>query len=220
MSEKRYSAWQILGVLAVVVSLCAASLAGGLFLGYQWGQASGMARAFAGQGRSERTQAPLPAFPMPFGGPERRFGGQPQRAYLGVRFETITPELAEAEELGVESGAIIREVVPGSPADEAGLEVGDIVQQVDGETVDAEHPLGARIMAHAPGDEVKLTVRREGEAHEIAVTLGARDAAEPLPLPRSRSGPGFRFELRCTPEPCSSLPFFRYLYRDDQPPKD
>src|SRR3990172_1843789 len=163
MSEKRYSAWQILGVLAVVVSLCAASLAGGLFLGYQWGQASGMARAFAGQGRSERTQAPLPAFPMPFGGPERRFGGQPQRAYLGVRFETITPELAE------------------------GGEVGEIVEQVDGETVDAEHPLGVRIMAHAPGDEVKLTVRREGEAHEIAVTLGARDAVVPLPLPRSPS---------------------------------
>ena len=95
MSEKRYSAWQILGGLAVVVSLCAASLAGGLFIGYQWGRASGMARAFAGQGRSERAPVPIPALPLPFE-PGRRLGDLPHHAYLGVRFEMITPELAEA----------------------------------------------------------------------------------------------------------------------------
>ncbi len=219
MSEQRYSLWHILAVVAIVLALGAVSLGGGLFLGYQWGHAAGRAQALSrmrAQGAAPRQVIPVPfdRAPQP--------GGQAQRPYLGVRFEMITPELAQAENLSVQSGALIREVVPDGPADQAGLKAGDIVQKVDGEPVDAEHTLRARIAARHPGDEVTLTVLREGETHEIKVTLGHQEAGEVAPSPegefgpRFRIGPGFRFELRCSPEPCPDLPLFRFFPQDRQ----
>jgi len=223
MSERRFSLWHVLGIVGAVLALGAVSLGGGLFLGYQWGHAAGRAQALSRM--RAQGDAPRPVIPLPF---ERapRPGGQAQRPYLGVRFEMITPELAAAENLSVESGAVIREVVPHSPADKAGLKAGDIVQQVDGEPVDAEHTLRERVAARHPGDAVTLTVLREGETHEIKVTLGHQEAGEELPFPEGdvrpgfRIGPGFRFEFRCSPEPCPDPPFFRFFPRDRERPQD
>ena len=171
MSEQRYSLWHILGIMTLVLVLGVASLACGLVIGYQWGHAAGRAAALARL--RTHAEAPYPLPPLPFER-ETRPGNKDGRSYLGVRFEMITPELAKAENLSVDSGAIVREVIPGGPAEAAGLKAGDIVQKVDGEAVDAQHTLRDRIAAHRPGDEVKLTVLRGGETHEIKVTLGAQ----------------------------------------------
>jgi membrane-associated protease RseP (regulator of RpoE activity) len=214
MAEHRFSARQVLGMLALVLSLCAASLAGGVALGYQWGRATGRAAALAE--RAGRPEAPDSGLPLPF---EWRlpFQDSPARPYLGVEFEMITPELAEAEALPVDEGALIRSVAADTPAEAAGLRVGDIVQEVEGEPVDAGHSLRDRIMAHQPGDQVALTILRGGETLEVTVTLAERPASPPIPFPRGElpSGPGFRFEFRCTPEPCPFQPFFDRLPRDE-----
>jgi membrane-associated protease RseP (regulator of RpoE activity) len=206
MSEHRLSFWQVLGLLALVLTLCAVSLAGGVFLGYQWGRANGMALALRERASS---QTETPRFTIPFlpepNQPSDRPANQP---YLGVRFEMITPELAEAEKLEVEEGAILREVTPGSPADKAGLKAGDIVQAVDGEAVNADHTLRDRIMAHQPGDEVTLKILREGETLEVKATLGTRPASLPFARGEFPLTPGFHFEFRCSPEPCPFPPFF------------
>jgi membrane-associated protease RseP (regulator of RpoE activity) len=201
MSEQRFSIWHVLGLLALVIALCTTTLAGGVFLGYQWGRASGLAA-------SERANAPQarPDFPeLP-----RHFSNQPDQPYLGVQFEMITPELAEAEKLGTEAGAVIRGVAPGSPAEQAGLMVGDVVQEIDGEAVDAEHTLRALVAAHQPDDEATLSILRGTESLEIRVTLGTRPVPD-IPLPQGEVfpefGPGYRFEFRCSPEPCQFLPF-------------
>jgi S1-C subfamily serine protease len=74
----------------------------------------------------------------------------------------------------------VTEVAADGPADEAGLEVGDVIIAVDGIALDAEHELSAEIRGHDPGDEILLTVIRRGEdtkVLEVEVTLG-RDTDE------------------------------------------
>ena len=202
MSEQRFSIWHVLGLLALVLALCTTTLAGGVFLGYQWGRASGLAAA-SGRGNAPHALPGFPELPRPF-------TNQPNQPYLGVQFEMITPELAEAEKLGAQVGAVLRAVAPGSPAEQAGLMVGDVVQEVDGEAVDAEHTLRDLVAAHKPADEVTLTISRGTESLEIKVTLGARPVPD-IPFPQGELfpefGPGYRFEFRCSPEPCRFLPF-------------
>ena len=60
------------------------------------------------------------------------------------------------------------------PAAAAGLEDGDIVQQIDGKVIDEEHPLDATLSQFSPGDTVAVTVLRDGQTLTIDVTLGTR----------------------------------------------
>ena len=102
--------------------------------------------------------------------------------FIGIRYLMITKELAEERKLAVESGALLvagdgsGAVVPGSPADTAGLREGDIVTALDGATVDLEHPLASLIREHKAGDQVQLTVRRGNETLAIDVRLEERTA--------------------------------------------
>ncbi len=82
------------------------------------------------------------------------------RAWLGVRVAH------EAD------GARILEVVPNSPAAEAGLRPGDRIVAIDGEPVDTNHPLPDVIQRRRPGDTVRLKIIREGEEQTVFVTLG------------------------------------------------
>ncbi len=71
-------------------------------------------------------------------------------------------------------GAVVSQVVSGSPAEKAGLQVGDIILAVNGTRVDANHALNTLIRAAKPGDSVALEVRRQGQgATTLNVTLGA-----------------------------------------------
>ena len=86
------------------------------------------------------------------------------RVFLGV---------AVARESGTD-GARVVEVVPGSPADDAGLEVGDVITAVDGSTVADGSELAAAIQDHGPGDTVTITYGRDGSSSTATVTLGER----------------------------------------------
>lgn len=97
------------------------------------------------------------------------FGGQGR---LGVAFVTLDEATAEERGLSVTEGALVTEVMEGTPAAEAGLQVDDIITAVNGDAVDAEHTLRDRLLAYEPGDEVTLTVLRGEETLDITVTLG------------------------------------------------
>ncbi|GEM_PF-991205 len=86
-------------------------------------------------------------------------------AFLGVVGEN--PESGQA-------GAVITEVTPGSAADEAGIEVGDLVITVDGVTVQGMIDLAAQVQSHSPGDTVELVIVRDGQEQTVAVTFGER----------------------------------------------
>jgi len=101
------------------------------------------------------------------------------RPWIGVYFVAINPGLAAAEDLEVDYGALIgtadgsgQAVFPGSPAEEAGLQFGDIIVAVDGEQLTADTDLPTLILPHEPGDRITLRVLRDNSAREVEVTLG------------------------------------------------
>lgn len=103
--------------------------------------------------------------------------GTVQRVYLGVRFTMIDADFAEQNDLSVDYGAILlrgenRElaVIPGSPADKAGLEENDIILAVNGEKL--EQALNVALRDFSVGDVVSLKVLHDGEEKTVDVTLG------------------------------------------------
>ncbi len=71
------------------------------------------------------------------------------------------------------AGAQVVSIDPNSPAQQAGLQVGDVITAVDNTKVDATHALSDLIAAHKPGEQVALTVVRNSQTQTINVTLGA-----------------------------------------------
>ncbi len=101
--------------------------------------------------------------------------GKVRRPYLGVQWVPVDPQVASAYELPVEFGAYIQEVEPGTAADRAGLEPADIITAIDGQRIDAENGFVTVLMRFDPGDEVQLTVVRDGREMTVNVTLGTRE---------------------------------------------
>ncbi len=104
------------------------------------------------------------------------------RPYIGVRFIPINPEIANLNKLPVDKGALIYSgdpnllpVLPGSPAEKAGLKEMDIITQINGQEIDENHSLVTLLQKYKPSDEVTLTVLREGKSLEIKVVLGKMD---------------------------------------------
>lgn len=96
--------------------------------------------------------------------------GQFNRPYLGVRYQMIPRQTAILND--IPEGAYIAEVVEGSPADKAGLEVEDIITKLDGVKLTDGNDLAKAISKKKVGDSVTLTVWREEKEQEIKVTLG------------------------------------------------
>jgi 2-alkenal reductase len=98
--------------------------------------------------------------------------GTVTQAWVGIAFYPIDAALATQYELPVESGIIITDVDPASPAAEAGLQPEDIITAVDGEEITPSQDLAAIMFKHQPGDVVTLSVIRGNEEMEIELTLG------------------------------------------------
>lgn len=100
--------------------------------------------------------------------------------YLGVRYILISPDLAEKEKLQVSNGALLRgtsdgpAVEPKSPAFKAGLLAEDIVLEINGEKIDANHSLASLIQKYGVGDKIKLKVLRGGQEKNLEATLEER----------------------------------------------
>jgi len=118
-----------------------------------------------------------------------REDGEVQHAFLGIVGGTVTESLAQAVNLPVDSGALVQEVAPGGPADEAGLRGGDTSATIDGTNIrlggDIIVKVGDReissmdevvniVNAAESGDSLKLTVRRGAETKTLNVKLGDR----------------------------------------------
>ena len=102
-------------------------------------------------------------------GPEHKV----TRGSIGVEF-AAQPVPAIARVYGVQSGVTISNVVPGSPADSAGLKVGDTITSVDGRDVKNGDELVSDIAARKPGSKAKLGFVRNGKKEETTVTIADR----------------------------------------------
>jgi serine protease Do len=102
--------------------------------------------------------------------------GTLERPYLGVRYVTLTDDYAYQFNLNVKRGAYLAPsqtgqsaIIPDSPASKAGLKEKDIITKVDGTAIDENNSLISLVSRKAVGEEVKLTVVRDGK--EITVTI-------------------------------------------------
>jgi serine protease Do len=99
------------------------------------------------------------------------------KAYLGVRYVSITAEVADELKLPVKEGALVRgstadpAVVAGSPAAVAGLKNGDIITKVNDKKVVLGKGLASLLAQYLPGDKVDLTLLRDGKEQKISITL-------------------------------------------------
>ncbi|MGI8884381.1 MAG: DegQ family serine endoprotease [Pyrinomonadaceae bacterium] len=103
--------------------------------------------------------------------------GRVRRGMLGINIQTLTPETAQALELKETSGVIISNVTPGSAAEKAGLKRGDVVKAINGERIEDNNVLRNKVAGTIPGNQIKLTVVRDGAEQEFTATLDESDAA-------------------------------------------
>lgn len=101
--------------------------------------------------------------------------GSVRRGWLGVGIQNVSPEHAKAFDLAKAGGALIASVEKDSPADRAGLEIGDIILKFDGRELGGADDLARAVAEAAPGASAKLQVWRHGAAKEMTVKLGEAD---------------------------------------------
>lgn len=105
--------------------------------------------------------------------------GKSTRPFLGVRYVQITPAVAKANGLPVDYGALVVPgeergevaVIPGSPGDRAGIRENDVLLELDGQKLDAEHSLSFLIRQKRVGDRVRLKILSRGTEKTVEVTL-------------------------------------------------
>lgn len=110
-----------------------------------------------------------------------RDSGHVERGWLGVSVQGLDEDLAEGFGLDAARGALVASVVNGSPADEAGLEPGDVILGLDGEPVDSPKELARQVASAVPGGAVVLEVWRQGNTRSIDVELHAAPLAADIP---------------------------------------
>ena len=104
--------------------------------------------------------------------------GKVEKAYLGVQYVAITPDVRTEYKLSVDQGALVRSgsgsaVESNGPADEAGIKDGDIITKVNEKYVGKQGGLGSLVAEFMPGEKITLTIIRDGKEQQKTLTLGA-----------------------------------------------
>ncbi len=117
--------------------------------------------------------------------------GQADHAFIGISGADLTADLASVLNLDLDSGVLIQDITPDSPAADAGLRVGeatmtsdgqeirvggDVITAVDGESVSAMEDVVASVNRKQPGEEITLEVSRDGESKDVTLELADRPA--------------------------------------------
>jgi serine protease DegQ len=100
--------------------------------------------------------------------------GKVVRGFFGVEPEDLTPELADVLKLPKSEGVVLRGVQRSGPAAKAGLEPGDVMLTINGQTVKNRRAMLNQISQLAPGTAAKVRVSRDGKEVELQVTVGER----------------------------------------------
>lgn len=98
--------------------------------------------------------------------------GEVRRGRLGVQVQDLTPEIAEAMEIERNNGALVTQVVPESAADKAGIQEGDVITSVNGESINNIRDLVTKIGLMQIGDEVTIELVRDGETMTVSSEIG------------------------------------------------
>jgi putative serine protease PepD len=94
--------------------------------------------------------------------------GHVSHAYLGVATSDAS-----------HSGAVVESVVPGGPAEKAGIAQGDVIRSIDGTAVSSADDVTGAISGHSPGDKITVGITRNGKSQTFTVTLGQQPSQAP-----------------------------------------
>jgi serine protease Do len=108
--------------------------------------------------------------------------GEVRRSWIGIYMQDLTPELSE--KFGVSRGVLVADVMPDSPADKAGIRAGDIITHVEEMTINGGMELKREVLKKEIGEEITLTVQREGRRLTFTFTTAQR---QPVEMTRRRS---------------------------------
>jgi serine protease Do len=126
--------------------------------------------------------------------------GKVTRGWIGVSVQDVTEDIASSFKIKNRGGAIVAEVVPGDPADKAGLKAGDIILEVNDTKIKSTHELLVLIASFRVGDRVKIKALRDGREQFFTVVVTERK--DHIENPRSsHTGHTFGLSVRdITPE--------------------
>lgn len=108
--------------------------------------------------------------------------GLVSRGFLGVGIQNISPDIADSLGMPQASGAMVTLPTPGSPADQAGIQSGDVIISVDGDPIDDAVDLSRTISLKDPGTEVGVTVWRDGGTMDFTVVLATLEDTQTAEL--------------------------------------
>ena len=118
-------------------------------------------------------------------------GGKVTRGYIGATIQNFSSEMAEAQGLGDQRGAIVADLVPGGPSQRAGLQPGDVVVAVNGRAVKSSSELTREVAKARAGDVLRLDIIREGRKRTIDIRSGTRPSERELAAnDNAQGGPG------------------------------
>ena len=106
--------------------------------------------------------------------------GRVIRGWLGVYIQDVSDEIAQAFDLEDNKGALVSEVVHDSPAEEAGLQAGDVIIEVEGREIEDATELRSTIASAGPDSKVKMKILREGKTEYKSLKLGELPEEEPM----------------------------------------
>jgi Do/DeqQ family serine protease len=104
-------------------------------------------------------------------------GGAVHRGLLGVTVQNVTSDLAQSLGLDKVRGALVSSVQPGSPADKAGIERGDVITEIDGTPVSDHNSLRNHVARTQPGNQVTLKLVRDGKERTVTARLAELTAS-------------------------------------------
>ena len=121
--------------------------------------------------------------------------GQTRRGWLGVRIQSVSPEIAESHQLATATGALVAAVIEHSPAATGGILQGDIILRFDGQEVSNRRALPRIVADTSVGSSVSVIVWREGENVPLEVTIGRLEEYELANATASRAGAPLEMEF-------------------------
>ncbi len=117
--------------------------------------------------------------------------GRVERGFLGVAMLDMDEKKARALGMRRPRGVFIDRIMPGSPADKAGLLVRDVILSIDGQEVNHSNQVQAIVARKNPGERVRLKLLRAGQTRELTVTLGRKEN-QTVTLASSQKPQGFK----------------------------
>ena len=96
--------------------------------------------------------------------------GKVVRPWVGIGLQDLTPELRKSFNVEEKEGALISQVFEGSPAEKAGLKVGDIIVEIDGKKIKSSQDVVREVLKKQVGQKIEIAIIREGKRSELPVT--------------------------------------------------